>query len=117
MFFQDAPFTQDKQDLIESNKTEFIQEMEARFEDEVFPFGNLIEYEGFGMNKESKFEYIYNGMINKLDLNKILKQSKEFKGIYFTLNTIESFLKSKNTKWENGDDTRQAVLKNGGKKR
>ena len=117
MFFQDAPFTQDKQDLIESNKTEFIQEMEARFEDEVFPFGNQIEYEGFGMNKEIKFEYTYNGMINKLDLNKILKQSKEFKGIYFTLNTIESFLKSKNTKWENGDDTRQAVLKNGGKKR
>jgi len=117
IFFQDAPITQDKLDLIESNKTEFIQEMEARFEDEVFPFGDLIEYEGFGMNQQRKFNYKYKGMINKLDLNKILKLSKDFKGVYFTLNTIESFLKSKNTKWENGEDTKQVVLSDGKRKR
>ena len=117
MFFDDAPYTQDKEELINSNKGDFIQEMEARFENEEFPFGDHQEYKGYGLNKELHIDYYYNGMISSLDLKKLLKKSEEFKDVYFQLNDIVNFLKSHNTKWENGDETRQAVLPNGRKKR
>ena len=117
MFFEDAPFTEDKQELIESNKGDFQQEMEARFENEEFPFGDHKEYKGGGMSKELVFDYKYNGLVSLLDLKRILKRSEEFKEIFFQINDITSFLKSKNTKWANGDDTRQAVLPDGKKKR
>ena len=117
MFFDDAPFTQDKEELIQNNKGDFIQEMEERFQNEEFPFGDLQEYRGYGMNKEIHIDYTYNGMCSSLDLKKVLKKAEDFNEVYFHLNDVISFLKSKNTKWENGDDTRQAILPNGKKKR
>jgi hypothetical protein len=74
MFFEDAPFTQDKQELTESNKEEFLQEIEARHENNEFSFGDHVEYQGFGMNKERVTDYKFKGMINKLDLRRVLNK-------------------------------------------
>ncbi len=117
MFFQDAPFTEDKQELIESNKSEFFQEMEVRYENKVFPFGDHKEYRGGGMNQETVINYHYNGMINKLDLRRVLKKSEEFRGIYFSLNDIDIFLKKISTKWNTGEYTKQIVLEDGSRPR
>ena len=113
MFFEDAPFTQDKQELTESNKEEFLQEIEARHENNEFPFGDHVEHKGFGMNQEQIINYKYKGMINKLDIRRILKKSEEFESIYISLNEIEMALKKISTKWPNGEWTKQIILSDG----
>jgi len=117
MFFEDAPFTDDKQELIESNKGEFLQEIEERHANNEFPFGDHNEYKGFGMNKERIIDYKYRGMVNKLNLRRVLKKSEEFKDIYFSLNEIEIALKKISTKWPNGEWTKQIILSDGKKPR
>ena len=113
MFFNDAPFTDDKQELIESNKSEFLQEIEARHEAMEFPFGYHQEAKTYGMNRDEKFTWYYRGMLNKLQLRKMLKQVDDFKDIYFNLNEIDIVLKKISTKWPNGEWTKQIVLENG----
>ena len=113
MFFNDAPFTQDKQDLIDSNKGDFLQEMEARHEAMEFPFGYHQEAKTYGMNREEKFTWFYRGMLNKLQLRKMLRQVDDFKDIYFNLNEIDIVLKKISTKWPNGEWTKQIVLESG----
>ena len=113
MFFNDAPFTQDKQELIDSNKGDFLQEMEARHEAMEFPFGYHQEATTYGMNREEKFTWHYRGMINKLQLRKMLKLHPDFKDIFFNLTEIDIVLKKISTKWHNGEWTKQIVLKNG----
>ena len=117
MFFEDAPFTDDKQELIESNKGEFLQEMEERHNDNEFPFGDHQEWKGSGMNRDLVIDYKYRGMINKLNLRRVLKRSEEFRDVYFSLNEIELALKKLSTKWTNGEWTKQIVLSNGKRKR
>jgi len=113
MFFNDAPYTQDKADLIESNKSEFLQEMEARHEAMEFPFNYHEETKDYGMNRDTKFTWYYRGMLNKLQLRKMLSQVDDFKDIYFNLNEIDNVLKKVSTKWPNGEWTKQIVLSNG----
>jgi len=117
MFFNDAPFTQDKQELIDSNKGDFLQEIEARHENNEFPFGDHVEYGGFGMNQDRIIDYKYKGMINKLDIRRVLKKSEEFKDIFFNLTEIEIALKRVSTKWPNGEWTKQIVFSDGKRKR
>ena len=113
MFFEDAPFTEDKQELIDSNKGEFLQEIEERHKNNEFPFGDHKEHKGFGMNQEVSIDYKYRGMVNRLNLRRVLKKSEEFKDIYFSLNEIEIALKKISTKWPNGEWTKQIVLSGG----
>ena len=113
MFFEDAPFTPDKQELIESNKGEFLQEIEERHANNEFPFGDHKEHKGFGMNQEVSIDYKYRGMVNRLNLRRVLKKSEEFKDIYFSLNEIEIALKKISTKWPNGEWTKQIILSDG----
>ena len=113
MFFEDAPFTPDKQELIESNKGEFLQEIEERHANNEFPFGDHKEHKGFGMNQEVAIDYKYRGMVNRLNLRRVLKKSEEFRDIYFSLNEIEIALKRISTKWPNGEWTKQIVLSSG----
>ncbi len=117
MFFTDAPFTKDKQELIDSNKDDFIVEMDERLLNDEFPFCNHLEYKGYGINKEQVLDWKYNGLINALDLRRALNKADEFKDLFFNLHTISSYLKTKNTKWLDKEDTRQAVLSDGKKKR
>jgi hypothetical protein len=117
MFFTDAPFTKDKQELIDSNKDDFIVEMDERLLNDEFPFCNHLEYKGYGINKEQVLDWKYNGLINALDLRRALNKVDEFKDLFFNLHTISSYLKTKNTKWLDKEDTRQAVLSDGKKKR
>ena len=92
MFFNDAPFTDDKQELIESNKSEFLQEIEARHEAMEFPFGYHQEAKTYGMNREEKFTWYYRGMLHKLQLRKMLKLLPDFKDFYFNLYEIDIVL-------------------------
>ena len=69
------------------------------------------------MNQETVINYHYNGMINKLDLRRVLKKSEEFRGIYFSLNDIDIFLKKISTKWNTGEYTKQIVLEDGSRPR
>ena len=112
IFFTDAPYTDDKAELIESNKSELLQELEARHEAMEFPFGYHQEAHTYGMNQEIKFTWHYRGMINKLELRKMLKNHPDFKGYYITLNELDVILKKISTKWPNGEWTKQIVLDN-----
>ena len=113
MFFNDAPFTHDKQELIDSNKSEFLQEMEARHEAMEFPFGYRDEVKMIGMTNDHLFTWHYRGMLNKLKLRQMLKQSEDFKGVFISLNDIDIVLKKLSTKWPNGEWTKQIVLSSG----
>jgi hypothetical protein len=112
IFFTDAPYTDDKAELIESNKSELLQELEARHEAMEFPFGYHQEAHTYGMNQEIKFTWHYRGMINKLELRKMLKNHPDFKDYYITLNELDVILKKISTKWPNGEWTKQIVLDN-----
>jgi hypothetical protein len=103
----------DQAELIESNKSELLQELEARHEAMEFPFGYHQEAHKYGMNHEVKFTWHYRGMLNKLSLRKMLKAHPDFNDYYITLNELDVVLKKLSTKWENGEWTRQINLDNG----
>jgi hypothetical protein len=65
------------------------------------------------MNQEVAIDYKYRGMVNRLNLRRVLKKSEEFRDIYFSLNEIEIALKRISTKWPNGEWTKQIVLSSG----
>ncbi len=77
-----------------------------------FPFGYHQEAHTYGMNQEIKFTWHYRGMINKLELRKMLKNHPDFKDYYITLNELDVILKKISTKWPNGEWTKQIVLDN-----
>ena len=112
MFFRDAPFTQDKADLIESNKSDFKVYMDECFDNMEFPFNAGHEMKD-NFTSAMKYCWNYHGMMNKLDLFKMLKKAEDFKDLYFTMADVERYLKDKCTKWPNGEYTMQIVLPSG----
>ena len=95
MFFQRAPMNEDKKQLIEKNKSDFVKIMDEAFEDQSFPFGNLISG-----TEHNPIHYTYKGVLHTLDLYKFLKASTLFKGIYFKIDTVEDYIKSICTPWD-----------------
>ena len=78
-----------------------------------FPFGYRDEVKTIGMTNDHLFTWHYRGMINKLKLRQMLKQSEDFKGVFISLNDIDVVLKKLSTKWPNGEWTKQIVLSSG----
>jgi hypothetical protein len=66
-----------------------------------------------GMTNDHLFTWHYRGMLNKLKLRQMLKQSEDFKGVFISLNDIDIVLKKLSTKWPNGEWTKQIVLASG----
>ena len=88
MFFEDAPMTKDKEELIQENRSDFEKVMDQCYEALTFPFGNQKPLN----DKEDM--YFYKGIMNSLDLFKNLKASQLFKGVFFKIDDVSKYLKS-----------------------
>ena len=91
MFFNDAPMTADKEDLIRANRSDFERLMDRTFESLRFPFANMSTKDGV--------QYVYKGIVHTLDLYQWLKSSQLFKGIYFKDDDVERYLVKKCIIW------------------
>jgi len=108
MFFQDAPMTEDKEEMIKRNRTEFQKLWDNAFHDKTFPFGNTTLRDG----TQSGFHYIYKGLLHTDSLIPYLKMSSKFKlsqTVFYKLDDVEDAIKSKCTPWPNGETTKQAI--------
>ena len=105
MFFNEAPMTEDKEEMIKANWSEFRGLIERSYEDKSFPFRNTT----LNIGKEG-IHYIYKGIIHTDTLYEYLKASQKFKlgqTIFYKFEDVEEFLKSKCTAWPNGETTKQ----------
>ncbi len=117
MFFEDAPFTADKQELIDNNKDDITSILEDAYDNKTFPFANYYETRGTGEHSEEVVRWRYDGLSHPLDMYLAMKQSKLFKGIFFQKSDIENFVKAIATKFPNGQLTKQAIGPQGKRKR
>ena len=102
MFFDDAPITSAKQELINNTKDEFTKIMEECLSDGTFPFRSC----GFSSYGEH-ITWHYKGFLNAKRTYLILKKHPEFKDIFFRLSDVEQFLKEHSSVWPNGKRTMQ----------
>jgi hypothetical protein len=107
MFFDDAPSTFDNEELIKANKSDFEKLMDLAFEDQSFPFGNQV-------SKDGTF-YAYKGIVNALHFYKCLKASELFKGLFYKLDDVINYLKSKCIPWNKNKDTTKQIISSEGK--
>ncbi len=108
MFFQDAPMTEDKEEMIRRNKTEFQKLWENAFHDKTFPFGNHTLRDG----SQEGLHYAYKGLLHTDTLLPLLKISNKFKlsqTVFYKLDDVEDAIKSKCTPWSNGETTKQII--------
>jgi len=107
IFFDDAPSTFDKEELIKANKSDFEKLMDLAFDDQRFPFGNQV-------SKDGTF-YAYKGIVNALHFYKCLKASELFKGLFYKLDDVINYLKSKCIPWNKNKDTTKQIISSEGK--
>ena len=112
MFFNDAPMTKAKEDLIENTKDEFTKIMEECLSDGTFPFRSC----GFSSYGEH-ITWHYKGFLNTKKTYLILKKHPEFKDIFFRLSDVEQFLKEHSSVWPNGKRTMQIRCSDGSRPR
>jgi len=112
MFFNDAPMTKAKEDLIENTKDEFTKIMEECLSDGTFPFRSC-GFSSFGEH----ITWHYKGFLNTKRTYLILKKHPEFKDIFFRLSDVEQFLKEHSSVWPNGKRTMQIRCSDGSRPR
>ena len=112
MFFNDAPMTKAKEDLIENTKDEFTKIMEECLSDGTFPFRSC----GFSSYGEH-ITWHYKGFLNTKKTYLILKKHPEFKDIFFRLSDVEQFLKEHSSVWPNSKRTMQIRCSDGSRPR
>ena len=95
IFFDDAPMTADKEELIKANRSDFERLMDRTFDSLRFPFGHMSTKDGAN--------YIYKGIMHTLDVYQWLKSSQLFKGIYFKDDDVERYLIKKCIPWNPND--------------
>ena len=103
MFFEPAPMNKDKQEMIEDNKGEFKKVMDMKLENLGFPFSNLID-------KDAVEIYSYKGMINLNTTYEAMLKHPTFRQsqkMYWGLDELTEYLKSRAIPWKNGKLTRQ----------
>lgn len=108
MFFNDAPFNEDKEELIKNNRDDFQDLMDSCLDNIRFPFANQMSKEGV--------HYVYKGLMNAHDLFEALKSSQKFSKTYFKLSNVEDYLKEKCTLWDEGNSkstTKQIITSRG----
>src|SRR6056300_103297 len=112
MFFNDAPMTKAKEDLIENTKDEFTKIMEECLSDGTFPFRSC-GFSSFGEH----ITWHYKGFLNTKKTYLILKKHPEFKNIFFRLSDVKQFLKEHSSVWPNGKRTMQIRCSDGSRPR
>jgi len=116
MFFEDAPMTEDKEEMIKRNRTEFEKLMDNAFHDKTFPFGNHTLRDG----SQEGLHYIYKGILHTDTLLPYLKLSQKFKlssTVFYKLDDVEDVLKSKCTLWNAKGETTKQIITTMGKRR
>ena len=81
--------------------------MDLAFDDQRFPFGNQV-------SKDGTF-YAYKGIVNALHFYKCLKASELFKGLFYKLDDVINYLKSKCIPWNKNKDTTKQIISSEGK--
>jgi len=110
IFHASAPRTAALETLIDRSKTDAIRILDAAFEAKDWPFHTHL-------NREREEYYGYSGLIVRDEFFNRIRNSEQFKGLYFTLKCWETFLKDNCTRWPNGEHTKQIVYMNGKRRR
>ena len=114
MFFDDAPMTKAKENIIYNTRDDFFKIMDECFADKSFPFSS-------GWTKKPSGEldeyWSYNGFLNTKRTFFALKAHRDFRNIFFKLEYVEEFLKEKSSKWPNGNLTFQIRCPSGARPR
>ena len=99
MFFEDAPMSSAKAEMIKDNKDDFTRLLDSAKEDETFPFEN---YEWL-----DESTWTYKGLMGRDDLYEILGKHPKFRGVYKDLSMVETWLSNNCTPFPNGEKTKQ----------
>ena len=105
MFFQDAPFNEDKKVMLKKNRSEFEQLLDSQREEGRFPFHNLTLTNPRG--EQIGERWVYKGLFNLNDLHRNLKAHPLFQREYFGLDEVTEYLKKTCTPWPNGEYTKE----------
>jgi hypothetical protein len=116
MFYQDAPLTDDKTELISANRNDLESLLDEAHSSESFPFGHINLFNPHKQEVEN-LQWYYNGMINIEDLFKALNKHPDYNKVFKSVSILTKYIKSKSTKWGNGEYTRQIIKPDGKKKR
>ena len=110
MFFEEAPITADKEEMIRANWSELEKLLRLAYEEQTFPFANITQSIS---GRETVYRYTYRGIINANRTLSVMKEHKLFSKIYCKLDDLTNVLAKICTPWPNGDRTKQMELSGG----
>tara|TARA_R110002124_G_scaffold240023_2_gene405150 strand:+ start:2239 stop:4443 length:2205 start_codon:yes stop_codon:yes gene_type:complete len=110
IFHASAPRTAALEQLIDKSKDDITRLLESALEAETWPFANHTD--------ELKDQYWgYSGLIIRDEFFNRIRQSDQFKGLFWNIKVCEKFLKDNCIRWPNGELTKQIVLMDGARRR
>ena len=104
MFFEDAPITADKEEMIRANWSELEKLMRLAYEEKSFPFAP---------QTTPNSTYTYRGIVNANTTLSMMKEDKKFSGTYCKIDPLTEILGKLCTPWPNGEKTKQMELSGG----
>ena len=107
VFFSSAPKTEDREEMIEQSKGDFIRILDTAKEQESFPFSSKVYCED-----KSNTHYGYSGLIIRDEFYPKMCRDPLFRSCsYKPLTEFEDWVKENCTPWPNGELTKQIVIK------
>ena len=110
IFHASAPRTAALETLIDRSKSDATRILEEALRDKTWPFATSVDM----IKKEY---YGFSGLIIRDEFFNRIRNSEQFKGLFFTLKCFEKFLAEHAVKWPNGELTKQIIVFGGQRRR